>query len=124
MTNDIAPDTWVKDYEVPAETIAYDNEELFQLRKRQFFFFNINGDVLLDILDDEVRRFRELIEQDDSKIIKELILKLNKFFGAEVPNSELQIWSGHRYDNEPRKVLISVGSIKEKWIENRASDLV
>ena len=35
----------MKDYEVPAETIAYDNEELFQLRKRQFFFFNANGAV-------------------------------------------------------------------------------
>lgn len=118
LSNDIAPDTWVKDYEVPAEAIAYDNDELFQLRKRQFFFFNANGDALLEILDDEVKHFQELIEQDDSKTIKELILKLNKFFGAEKPsNSELQIWSGHRYDNEPRKVLISVGSIKKSGLK-------
>ena len=75
LTNDIAPDTWVKDYEVPAETIAYNNEDLFQLRKRQFFFFNANGDALLEILDDEVKHFQGLIEQDDSKTIKELILK-------------------------------------------------
>lgn len=54
------------------------------------------------------------MEQDDSKIIKELIRKLNTFFGAIKPsNSELQIWSGHRYDNEPRKVLVSVGTIKK-----------
>ena len=114
LSNDIAMDTWVKDYEVPAEAIAYDNDELFQLRKRQFFFFNIEGDQLLKILDDEVTHFQEMLKQEDSKTIKELVLKLNKFFGSEKPsNSELQIWSGHRYDNEPRKVLISVGSIKK-----------
>lgn len=114
LSNDIALDTWVKDYEVPAEAIAYDNDELFQLRKRQFFFFNIEGDQLLKILDDEVTHFQEMLKQEDSKTIKELVLKLNKFFGSEKPsNSELQIWSGHRYDNEPRKVLISVGSIKK-----------
>lgn len=118
LNNDIDPGTWVKDYEVPAEAIAYDNYELFQLRKRQFFFFNRDGSALLDILDDEVKHFQELLKQDDSKTIKELIFKLNKFFGAEKPsNSELQIWSGHRYDNEPRKVLISVGSIKKSGLK-------
>lgn len=118
LSNDITSDTWVRDYEVPAEAIAYDNDELFQLRKRQFFFFNTNGHELLNILDDEVKRFQELLEQDDSKTIKELILKLNKFFGSEKPsNSELQIWSGHRYDNEPRKVLISVGTIKKSELK-------
>ncbi len=118
LSNDIASESWVKDYEVPAEAIAYDNDELFQLRKRQFFFFNTDGGQLLKILDDEVSHFQELLKQEDSKTIKELVLKLNKFFGSEKPsNSELQIWSGHRYDNEPRKVLISVGSIKKSGLK-------
>lgn len=47
-----------------------------------------------------------------------MIRKLNTFFGAIKPsNSELQIWSGHRYDNEPRKVLISVGTIKKSGLK-------
>lgn len=118
LSNEIASDSWVKDYEVPAEAIAYDNDELFQLRKRQFFFFNTDGEQLLKILDDDVSHFQELLKQEDSKTIKELVLKLNKFFGSEKPsNSELQIWSGHRYDNEPRKVLISVGSIKKSELK-------
>lgn len=72
----------------------------------------------MKILDDEVSHFQELLKQEDSKTIKELVLKLNKFFGSEKPsNSELQIWSGHRYDNEPRKVLISVGSIKKSGLK-------
>lgn len=113
LANDIVGDSWVDGYSVAAEAIAFDNNELFQLRKRQFFFFNTNGDALLNISDDAAARFQEFLKESDKKITKELIRKLNKFFGAEHPtNSELQIWTGHRFDNEPRKVLVSVGALK------------
>ena len=36
LVNDIADDSWVDGYSVAAEAIAFDNSELFQLRKRQF----------------------------------------------------------------------------------------
>lgn len=118
LLNDIPADSWISSYEVPAEAIAYDNYDLFMLRKRQFYFFNQNGNELLKILDDDVTRFQEFLNQDNGKTIKELIRKLNTFFGAIKPsNSELQIWSGHRYDNEPRKVLISVGTIKKSGLK-------
>ena len=114
LLNDIPRDSWVDGYEIPAEAIAYDNYELFKLRKRQFYFFNSNGEELLRIMDDDVTRFQEFLVQDSGKTIKEIIHKLNTCFGAIKPsNSELQIWTGHRYDNEPRKVLISTGSIKK-----------
>lgn len=32
---------------------------------------------------------------------------------ANASNTKLQIWSGHRYNNEPRKVLVSAGVIKK-----------
>ena len=113
LVNDIADDSWVDGYSVAAEAIAFDNSELFLLRKRQFFFFNKNGNELLNISDDVATRFQEFLKEPDKKIIKELIRRLNRFFGAEHPtNSELQVWTGHRFDNEPRKVLVSVGSLK------------
>lgn len=118
LLNDIPDDSWVDGYEIPAEAIAYDNYELFKLRKRQFYFFNKNGEELLKIMDDDVTRFQEFLGQDNGKIIKELVRKLNTFFGAvKASNSELQIWTGHRYDNEPRKVLISIGSIKKSGLK-------
>lgn len=118
LLNDIPADSWVSGYEVPAEAIAYDNEELFKLRKRQFYFFNSYGDELLKIMDDDVTHFQEFLGQDNGKVIKELIRKLNAFFGAvRASNSELQIWTGHRYDNEPRKVLISTGTIKKSGLK-------
>lgn len=114
LLNMIDPASWVDGYEIPAEAIAYDNSELFQLRKRQFFFFNQHGDELLEILDDDAARYQSFLGYDNSKIIKELISKLNGFFGAaNTSNTKLQIWSGHRYNNEPRKILISAGVIKK-----------
>lgn len=114
LLNTIDPSSWIEGYEVPAEAIAYDNETLFNLRKRQFFFFNQNGAELLTILDDDATRFQSFLNQDNGKIIKELIFKLNSFFGnANGSNTKLQIWSGHRYNNEPRKVLVSAGTIKK-----------
>lgn len=114
LLNMIDPASWIDGYEIPAEAIAYDNDEMFQLRKRQFFFFNRDGAELLRILDDDASRYQAFLEQDNSKIIKELISKLNGFFGAtNASNTKLQIWSGHRYNNEPRKVLISAGMIKK-----------
>ena len=68
---------------------------------------------MLYILDDDTTHFQKFLTQENGKIIKELIFKLNSFFGtANGSTTKLQIWSGHRYNNEPRKVLISTGTIK------------
>ena len=38
---------------------------------------------------------------------------MNKFFGVEYGvNNELKIWTGHRYNTNPRKMLISTSSMK------------
>lgn len=113
LLNNIPSESWAEDYDVPAEAIAFDNEKLFNLKKRQFFFFNRYGNELLYILDDDTTHFQKFLTQENGKIIKELIFKLNSFFGtANGSTTKLQIWSGHRYNNEPRKVLISTGTIK------------
>ena len=113
ILNDLEADSWAESYKIPAETIAYDNDELFKLRKRQFYFFNTHGEELLKILDDDASKFQAFLQQNDKKIAKELIRKINAFFGSAKPSSsEMKIWSGHRFDNEPRKVLISIGTQK------------
>lgn len=115
LLNQLDAASWVEGYSVPAEAIVYDNAALFNLRKRQFFFFNEHGEELLRILDDDASHFQEFLDRDSSKIIKDLIAKLNSFFGAgkNASNSRLQIWSGHRFNNDPRKVLISAGAMKK-----------
>lgn len=113
LMNAIAPDTWEPGFVPPVETIDAYNLDEFNLRKRQFYFFNRNGQVLLDILDDDIASFQHFLQQSDKAIIKDVISKLNAFFGRTEKN-ELMIWSGHRYNNSPRNVLISTGSMKAK----------
>ena len=115
LLNNIEQDRWAEGYDVPPEALAFDDEKQFDLRKRQFFFFHQDGDRLLQILDDDVSRFQKFLgEADNGRVIKELISKLNSFFGAASgSNAKLQIWSGHRFNNEPRKVLISAGAIRK-----------
>jgi hypothetical protein len=105
-------DNWVENHFIPVEAIDSTNTEQFDLRKRQFFFFNQDGNVLLDICDDDASRFQRFLSQEDKKSIRELIAKLNAFFGVKRTSPELDMWNGHRFNNSPRKVLVSAGTLK------------
>lgn len=112
LMNSLEAESWIPNYNVSSEALNPNNTKLFELRKRQFYFFNFNGDVLLDISDDAVIKFQQFLNMENKAIIKELIQKLNAFFGTSSTNSELEIWASHRYNNAPRKILISTGKMK------------
>jgi len=112
LMNTMEPESWISGYSVSPEALNPNNTELFALRKRQFYFFNSCGNVLLDISDDAVMKFQRFLDMEDKAIIKDLIQKLNAFFGTSSINSELEIWTSHRYNNAPRKILISTGKMK------------
>jgi hypothetical protein len=105
-------DNWVSDYFNTTEAIDSNNTAQFELRKRQFFFFNTDGQALIDICDDDINLFKRFLNQDDKACIKELIAKLNAFFGIKRTRSELDIWNGHRFNNFPRNMLISTDKLK------------
>jgi energy-coupling factor transporter ATP-binding protein EcfA2 len=107
----VQKDSWTQSYFHSDEVIDSNNIEQFELRKRQFFFFNKAGDELLNICDDDITKYQRLIALDDKTCIKELIGKLNSFFGRK-NKSEIEIWNGHRFNNSPRKILISAGKLK------------
>ena len=112
LTNDIEATSWQEGFNVPLERIDINNPEEFRLKKRQFFFFNQNGDDLIRILDDDISLYQDFLAKNDKAIIKDVIKKLNAFFGKGDTSTELEIWSGHRFNNSPKRVLISSGSIK------------
>lgn len=101
LMNTMEPESWISGYSVSPEALNPNNTELFALRKRQFYFFNSCGNVLLDISDDAVMKFQRFLDMEDKAIIKDLIQKLNAFFGTSSINSELEIWTSHRYNNAP-----------------------
>jgi hypothetical protein len=109
-------DNWVETVEKTqidiTEAIESSNTDRFDLRKRCFFFFNQDGHALLDICDDDASVFQRFLIKDEKSCVKELITKLNAFFGVKRTRSELEVWNGHRFNNAPRKVLISSGKLK------------
>jgi hypothetical protein len=106
-------DNWVTDYFNTTEAIDSNNTAQFELRKRQFFFFNADGQALIDICDDDISLFKRFMEEkDDKKIIKELIAKFNAFFGVKRTRAELDVWNGHRFNNSPRNLLVSTDKLK------------
>ncbi len=111
LTAKLPIESWSQPRFHSAEVIDSSNIALFELRKRQFFFFNRGGEVLLKISDDDVGRYQRFIEQEDKACVKELIGRLNSFFGRR-NKSEIEMWNGHRFNNSPRKMLISAGKLK------------
>lgn len=111
LTNTLAEESWINSFSVSPEAINPVNTDLFSLRKRQFYFFNELGSALLDISDDAVLKFQSFLLSEDKSIIKNVIAKLNAFFGTTTSN-ELEIWTSHRFNNAPRKILISTGKMK------------
>lgn len=113
LINAIPDDTWIKEFSAPAESISPEGIIEFNTRKRQFYFFNQNGRILLDILDDEVSKFQKYLNLKDKDLVHETIQKINAFFGAK-GEKKLDAWSGHRFNTSARRVLISAGSLREK----------
>lgn len=97
------------------ETINPSNDNLFKLRKRQFYFFNQKGDELLKISNDNVSKFQAFLKKEEKEQLKDIISKLNVFFSSKKSNSDLGIWTSHRFNNQPRKILMSIGDLPRKY---------
>ena len=107
--------SWDEEFLAPNDSLESNDVDTFNVRKRQFYYFNREGVAVTDILDDNLYRFKELISSDEKSQKKDLFRKLNYFFigGCDNPTS-LNVWIGHRYDNGGRKVLLSASSLKLK----------
>jgi hypothetical protein len=112
LSNKIPQDTWSKGYPAPFNSIEPNDLEAFNKRKREFFFFNKNGAEYIKVNDDIASRFEDFLKENDKNMRKQIVRKLDCFFQTE-PSNDLQIWSGHRYSNEPRKILFSIGSLSD-----------
>lgn len=113
LLNEISKESWLDGFSAPAESISPERLFEFNTRKRQFFFFNKQGYCLINILDDDVSRFKNYLSLKDSELVRVTIQKLNAFFGAK-GEKKIDAWSGHRFNTSARRVLISGGSLREK----------
>ena len=113
LKNDIDSSSWDPEFDAPFGSIIPTDLNSFNHRKRQFFFFNTEGSKYIEVNDDLVAQFdRFLNDADDRSVRKQIVKKLDRFFETE-PSNDLVIWTGHRFDNQPRKILLSIGSIPD-----------
>jgi hypothetical protein len=113
----LGKDTWADAHFHSEEDIGSAAAGQIALRKREFFFFNTEGKAYLEISDDETSCFARFLAQDNNTCVKELTGLLNQFFGTRRSKTEIEAWSGHRFDHAPRKILLSVGSISANKFE-------
>ena len=122
LSNNIPTDGWIEPFIPSIESIEPNNENVFVQRKRQYFFYNSGGRSIIEVLDDDMTNFISLIQTSDSNVDTqrrpakmEIIKKLNSFFSSTSnSDSEIKIWTSHRYDMEPRKVLFSIRTMRQK----------
>lgn len=121
LSNQNLEGTWSPLFKEPLNSIPTVDLNAFELRKRQFYFFNQHGEELLKIQNDDVTQFQQFLtdiqDPDKSKIcLKQLVTSLNRFFTPEFAGKAkaLRVWIGHRYNNEPRHILISQTEIPVK----------
>jgi len=113
----LAADSWVDDRFQSTEDLGSTSVEQIALRKREFFFFNNQGKKYLDISDDETSRFQRFLQQSDKNCVKEVTGLLNEFFGTRRNKTELETWTGFRFDHAPRTILFSTEKIAASRFE-------
>ena len=124
LSASIPEETWIDASVYSKESLLPTNEGQFKLRKRQFFFFNTQGDDLLKIASDDVSQYQQFLARDDKDKLKEIVQKLNSLFGSNEGQRSLRIWSSHRFNHKPRKMLISTGTISRGRFEIQTPKLL
>lgn len=124
LSASVPEESWIDESVYSRESLLPTNEGQFRLRKRQFFLFNTHGDELLKIASDDVSRYQEFLKRDDKDKLKEIVQKLNSLFGSNEGPKSLRIWSSHRYNHKPRKMLISTGTISRNRFEIQTPKLL
>lgn len=115
VVGDYDPTDWLSpSYEATAAVDPTDIKE-FNRRKRAFFFFHKDGGILLDSLNrGAISEFEEFLNKPEKKQLKDCLGWLRDFIGDRSESSgtdAFPVWRGFRYDNSPRRVILSMGTI-------------
>lgn len=93
---------------------AVDGESLadFNRRKRGFYFFHRDGDVLLKNQNrNSIAGFEDFLSKDSKKQVKDILQRLRSFIGDKDSGDTFPIWRGFRFDISPRRMIISMGRL-------------
>ena len=105
---------WQEDADEPKSAVDDATVRDFNRRKRAFYFFHKDGACLLKNTSREpIARFEEFLNAPEKKQLKDILGKIRAFVGEKTSGSSdsFPVWRAFRYDNSPRRILISVGRI-------------
>jgi hypothetical protein len=101
------PEDWLPEWPYETGSIDVHNEDRFRARKRAFYFFHSQGEVLVGLAADDESDFASFMEMQDREALRFITSRINHFFGDERSKDYLRIWQSHRYDQSSRRVLYS-----------------
>lgn len=106
MINGALPtDTWLSGFIAENSKLEPDNFEKYEARKRAFYFFNKEGQKLIEIADDDESEFSKFMEGSNRDTLRLIIARINKFFGDFDTSDKIYAWQSHRYGLSPRRRL-------------------
>lgn len=115
VVGDFAIDAWIPDTSEPLSAIDVNSLPEFNRRKRAFYFFHKDGEKLLENTKrSSVAGFESFLHLPEKKQLREILAKLRTFIGDRrgSENDAFPVWRGFRFDNSPRRMIISMGDVR------------
>ena len=119
LLGDYSEDEWLPGASEALSAIEGMSLPDFNRRKRAFFFFHERGDCLLENRKrNSIAGFEEFLELPEKKQLRDIISKLRTFVGdrvsSDTSDTSFPVWRGFRFDNSPRRVIISMGMVSRQ----------
>ena len=109
LNNTIDPVGWLNSDVSSAGSLDSHSIKQFMQRKRAFYFFHQQGDVLLTSTGDDEQAFTAFLANSNQRTAKrEIIRKINAFFGQRAEFDRFPVWQSHRYDQSAQRILYAV----------------
>lgn len=115
VVGDYCPDDWLEAERESQSAVDPMRVDEFNRRKRAFYFFHKGGSVLLETRSrGAISDFEDFLKKPEKKQLKDCLGWLRAFLGDRKNSEEsdsFPIWRGFRFDNSPRRVILSMGSV-------------
>jgi hypothetical protein len=108
LINGLAPpEDWLAEWYPEHNALDYSSHEQFRARKRAFYFCNTHGDAILKLRSGDAGDFQALLRLGERDLLRTIIKRINAYFGATETSDSIRVWTGHRYNQSPRRMLYS-----------------
>lgn len=110
-----SPDDWLQAASESTSAVDPAKIDEFNRRKRAFYFFHKEGDALLETRSrGAISDFEEFLLKPEKKQLKDCLAWLRAFLGDRTDSDgtdSFPIWRGFRFDNGPRRIILSMGVV-------------